>query len=272
MTALKDHTLLYDTNCPLCAAYTKGFIKANMLEESGRVSYEEGVLKYGGHIDLDRSRNEIALVNTSTGSVKYGIDSMIHIITHKFKFLTPILNNAVVLFFLRTFYSFISYNRKVIATSTNYTLQTCVPDFNIRYRMLYLLVSGVITSTVLLHYSFLLKGFVPKSNLLREYGICFGQIIFQGSILLAIKTKKEKLFDYLGNMMTVSFIGALLLLPALIVGRYTLFAPYIYLAYFFAVVLYMFLQHQKRVKNIHAPLWLSYTWILYRCLVLLFIL
>jgi len=272
MITLKDHTLLYDTNCPLCAAYTKGFIKAGMLDETGRLSYEEGIQKYSEHIDVNRSRNEIALVNTADGSVKYGIEGMVHIITHKFKFLAPVLNNAAVLYFFKKFYSFISYNRKVIATSTSYTTQICVPDFNITYRVLYLLISGLITSTVLLNYSFLLKGLVPQSNLIREYCVCFGQIIFQGSILIAVRTKKEKLFDYLGNMMTVSLIGALLLLPALIVGHYAILSSIIYSAYFFAVVLCMLIQHQKRVKNIHCPVWLSYTWVLYRCLVLLIIL
>ncbi len=272
MPTLKNHTLLYDTCCPLCAAYSKGFIKAGMLDETGRLSYEEGIQKYSEHIDMNRSRNEIALVNTADGSVTYGMESMVHIITHKFKFLTPVLNNVAVLYLLKKIYSFISYNRKVIATSTNYTSQLCVPDFNLKYRLLYLLVSGVFTSTVLLNYSFLLKGLVPQSNLVREYCICFGQLIFQGSILIAIKTKKENLFDYLGNMMTVSLIGGLLLLPALIIGHYAVLSSIIYLAYFFAVVLCMFIQHQKRVKNIHGPVWLSYTWVLYRCLVLLIIL
>jgi predicted DCC family thiol-disulfide oxidoreductase YuxK len=272
MTTLKNHTLLYDTDCPLCAAYTKGFIRAGIMEETGRLSYEKGIAQYSDLLDTDRARNEIALVNTDNGKVLYGIDSMNYIITHKFPLLKPVLNNAAILFILRKFYSFISFNRKVIAASASYTRQTCVPDFHLSYRILYLVLSGIFTSTILLSYSSLLKGIVPPSNLVREYVICFGQIAFQGSILLVIKTGKENLFDYLGNMMTVSLIGGLLLLPILILNHYISLPAYLCLAWFFAVVCFMFLQHQKRVRYIHAPVWLSYTWVLYRCIVLLLIL
>lgn len=272
MTTLKNHSLLYDTNCPLCSAYTKGFIKAGMLDEHGRISYEKGLEKYGACVDADRSRHEIALVNTVNGNVRYGIDSLVYIIAAKFPFLNPLLNNRVVLFLLKKLYAFISYNRKVIAPSATYLSQSCVPDFNIAYRILYILFSAAITSTVLLYYSQCLNPLIPPSNLWREYAICFGQIAFQGGILLLIKTKKELLFDYLGNMMTVSLMGGLLLIPLLTIHHFISFAPIAYLAYFAGVVLFMFLQHRKRVAWINAPGWLSYTWVIYRCLVLFIIL
>ncbi|MES2132421.1 MAG: hypothetical protein V4506_08720 [Bacteroidota bacterium] len=272
MTTLKNHSLLYDTNCPLCSAYTKGFIKTGMLDENGRLSYEEGLNTYGTYVDADRSRHEIALVDTTNGNVKYGIDSLVYIIVTKFPFLKPLLHNRVLQFLLKKLYAFISYNRKVIAPSPNYLSQSCVPDFNLSYRILYILFSAAITSTVLLYYSDSLKTVIPLTNLWREYAICFGQIAFQGGILLLMKTKKEFLFDYLGNMMTVSLLGGLLLMLLLIIRHFISFAPIAYLAYFAGVVLFMFLQHRKRVAWINAPAWLSYTWILYRCLVLFIIL
>jgi glycerol-3-phosphate acyltransferase PlsY len=73
-------------------------------------------------------------------------------------------------------------------------------------------------------------------------------------------------------MMTVSLIGGLLLLPVLFLSHYVSLPSYVSLAWFLAVVAFMFLQHRKRVRSIKAPAWLSYTWVLYRCLVLLFIL
>lgn len=272
MATLENHTLLYDTSCPLCAAYTKGFIASGMLDANGRCSYEKGIERYGHLLDSNRARNEIALVNTEKGTVLYGIRSMNYVITHSLPFLKPILNNAAVLFLLNRFYAFISYNRKVIAPSPDYLQQRCVPDFNISYRLAYLLGSAMLTATVLSSYSVLLQDVVPASNPWREYMIASGQIFFQANILLAFKPTKKLLFDYLGNMMTVSLIGSLLLLPLLILNHYMTVSSYLALGWFFAVVLYMFLLHHRRVGYIQAPVGLSYTWVLYRVIVLLIIL
>lgn len=272
MATLENHTLLYDTSCPLCAAYTKGFVASGMLGANGRCSYEEGIANYSHLLDSDRARNEIALVDTEKGSVMYGIESMNYVITHSLPFLKPVLNNAAVLFFLKKFYAFISYNRKVIAPSPGYLQQRCVPDFNIPYRLAYLALSAILTAMILSSYSRLLHGVVPASNPSREYMIAAGQIFFQANILLAFKPTKKLLFDYLGNMMTVSLIGSLLLLPLLILNHYTSIHPFLAPGWFFAVVLYLFLLHRRRVGYIQAPVLLSYTWVLYRVIVLLIIL
>jgi hypothetical protein len=142
----------------------------------------------------------------------------------------------------------------------------------IGYAFVFILAAAVFTSTVLLYYSFLLQQFLPPSNLAREYAICFGQLFFQGILLYILKTKPALTINYLKNMMMVSLLGALLLIPLLFVAHYIPIAPLICLAYFFAVVFFMFFNHKKRVEDIAAPWWLSYSWVLYRCLVLLIIL
>jgi len=271
MKTLKHHTLLYDTNCPLCAAYTKGFIQSGMLDQEGRTAFETGIERYGNIVDINRSRNEIALVNTETHSVLYGVDSLNYIITQRFPFLKRLLNHSLILLFLKQLYAFISFNRKVIAPSPDYSRQVCVPDFNLPYRLLYLILSAALTSGILLRYSALLHDVVPTSNLFREYAICFGQIGFQASLLVLFRMRKETLFDYLGNMMTVSLIGGLLLLPVLMLKPYVALPSYVSLTWFLAVLAFMFRQHRRRLSSIKAPAWLSYTWVLYLGLVLLFI-
>jgi hypothetical protein len=142
----------------------------------------------------------------------------------------------------------------------------------IGYAFLFIGAAAVFTSTILLYYSFLLQQFLSPSNLIREYGICFGQLFFQGILLFSLKAGPGLTINYLKNMMRVSLLGAALLIPMLTVAHYAQVDPLFCLAYFFAVVLFMFFNHKKRVKNIAAPWWLTYTWVLYRCLVLLIIL
>lgn len=141
--------------------------------------------------------------------------------------------------------------------------------------LLFITGSAVFTSTVILLYSYQLKSFVPSSNLVREYFICFGQLFFQASLLLFFKYKSQLIWDYLKQMMFVSLVGSVLLTPALVSAF--LFFPFspgavYFLSYFFIIVLFMFFNHKKRVEKIHAPHWLTYTWVLYRLIVLAIIL
>lgn len=138
--------------------------------------------------------------------------------------------------------------------------------------LIYITLCGVFTSTVLLYYSFLLQGLVPVSNYGREYAICFGQILFQGSLLLLFKNNKYQILEYIKHMMTVSLIGGFLLLPVFTFATYFHVPSVIYLIYFLCVVLFMFFNHKIRIRKVKAPQWLTYTWVLYRIIILLIIL
>jgi hypothetical protein len=143
----------------------------------------------------------------------------------------------------------------------------CTPTFKLKYRVAYIGVAWLITSLVLVKYSTLLTGFIPETNFTREFLMCGGQVVFQ---LLAVGFfAKGKIMDYLGNMMTVSLIGALLLLPALMAGSIFPDLPAeIFIAYFMGVVGFMLYEHARRMKILELGWWPSASWVLYRCLVL----
>ena len=88
--------------------------------------------------------------------------------------------------------------------------------------------------------------------------VCLGQILWQTVFLR--NYLKDKIWDYLGNMMTVSLMGTLLLIPALL----TDFAPVFYLIYFGIVVLAMFLEHLRRCKILKLNYKPTISWILFR--------
>ncbi|WP_243754712.1 thiol-disulfide oxidoreductase DCC family protein [Flavobacterium jejuense] len=71
MKTLNDHTLLYDEDCPMCNLYTSGFIKVNMLDENGRKPFAKLSKEEQDYIDLDKAKNEIALVDTKNKKVLY---------------------------------------------------------------------------------------------------------------------------------------------------------------------------------------------------------
>ncbi len=64
--------------------------------------------------------------------------------------------------------------------------------------------------------------------------------------------------------MTVSLMGTLLLIPALL----TNFAPLFYIIYFGIVVLIMFLEHLRRCRTLQLNYYPTVSWILFRLTIL----
>ncbi|REC46610.1 DCC1-like thiol-disulfide oxidoreductase family protein [Chryseobacterium pennipullorum] len=258
MKTLKNHTLLYDNECPMCAMYSKGFTKWGMLDENGREAFTEISIKNKSLVDFHRAKNEIALVNHTTHEVAYGLDSLLLIIGNSFPLSEKIARIPPLYWLFKKLYSFISYNRKqIIPSKKDQTEQSCVPDFNLKYRIGYIAFVAFFSAYILSLFSTKLAPNL-SSNFFRELAVCLGQILWQTIFLKAYL--KDKIWDYIGNMMTVSFIGTLLLLPALM----TDFTSAFYMMYFGAVVFIMFLEHVRRCKILKLNWIPTVSWMLFR--------
>jgi len=270
MKTLNNHTLLYDEDCPMCNIYTSGFIKTNMLDKNGRKSFVTLTNEEQEYIDLERAKNEIALVDTKNKKVLYGIDSLLKVIGNSFPWIEQVGNWKPINYFLKKSYKFISYNRKVIAPSkvNSENCFQCIPDFNIKYRVLYILFATLFTAIILFQYAKLIL-FLPKSNLGRELFLAIGQIGFQ--YLFILKLENQKQINYIGNLVTISIIGSFFLLPILLVNQFVIINEYAVLGWFGLTVTLMILEHYRRIKLLKLPKHLTLTWILYRILALIFI-
>ncbi|MFL5764870.1 MAG: hypothetical protein ACJ77K_13075 [Bacteroidia bacterium] len=102
-----------------------------------------------------------------------------------------------------------------------------------------------------------------------ELGVVTGQLLFQLPFISGA-TLNEKA-NYYYQMLQVSFIGSVLLWPLLLVNRIHLLSHLADLVSFFGIVIFMFFEHKRRVRALSLPGYISYTWILYRFLILLFI-
>ncbi|HMJ69461.1 MAG TPA: hypothetical protein VK508_11215 [Cyclobacteriaceae bacterium] len=270
METLRNHTLVYDSECPMCDLYTKGFIAAGMLDNDGRIEY--GCARVPASFNNQRARNEIALVDYENGTVTYGIDSLFKVIGYSIPFFKPVFGFPPVHYLFSKLYSFISYNRKVIAPPSEFEPRgSCTPAYHVGYRLAYIAFAWLIASLVLTAYASLVYPLIPRSSFAREFMICAGQIFFQ--VVFVRFMTRDRLLHYIGNMMTVSLIGALLLLPALIVGRvFGITQPWFFLAWFGLVVAFMVVVHWRRVKMLGIGWGATASWIAYRILVLWIIL
>ncbi len=271
MKALKNHLILFDAECPMCRMYTQAFVESGMLDNDGRTAYQELPAQACPMLDRQRAVNEIALVDQETGEVTYGIESLFKVFAVSFPVLKPLFLFRPFVWLMSKIYAFIAFNRRVIilapVAANSFELQ---PTFKLNYRLAYLFATWLLTAIVLSAYASLMTGLLPEGSVYREYLICGGQIFFQGAIISIIH--KDKRWDYLGNMMTISFGGALLLLPVLLLAPWLDLHPLFCATWFMGVAGLMLLEHIRRSKLLELGWLLTISWILYRILVLLLIL
>ncbi|OJV13041.1 MAG: DUF393 domain-containing protein [Dyadobacter sp. 50-39] len=267
MRTLSNHIILYDAECPMCRLYTGAFVRNGLLDSNGREAYQQ----YSGtactNLDWQRAVNEIALVNQATGEVTYGVESLLKVCGNALPRLAPLFRWKPLLWVASKAYAFISYNRRVIvpapASETPFHYQ---PSFNVRYRVAWLLFSWILTSCILASYTGVLTVFLTKSSYWREFTICGGQIFFQAAVIFSYK--KEKAWDYLGNMMTVSLAGALALLHFLLLCVWLNLGWLACALFFLLTVFLMLLEHMRRCKLLGIGYLMTASWVLYRIVIL----
>ena len=272
MKTLKDHTIFYDADCPMCCVYTKAFVDTQMLDEAGRAAYQEIPDNFKCTVNMQRAVNEIALVNRKTGQVEYGVRSLFIIIQNRFPMLKSLFNSQLFFWFADKAYKFVSYNRRVIVPSGNQRRASIFnePYVHPGYRLLYLVITWLITASVLFTYSKNLQPLLPASSFYREFLICGGQIFWQLAFIQAVN--REKSWDYLGNLMTVSFAGGLALLLVHTFGNLAgIDGAHFYLISFGLVVTLMFFEHIRRTRLLGLNWIMTAAWVAYRIILLFFI-
>ncbi|MBQ4821496.1 hypothetical protein [Aquimarina sp. MMG016] len=132
------------------------------------------------------------------------------------------------------------------------------------YRLVYILIATIISSIVLFYFAKAIPELIPNDNMIKEVFMCSGQIFWQDTILMLCI--KKKMIIYLYQMITVSLLGSLLLIPLLIIHQQLDISLKIRIGGFLAIVLGMIIDHFRRVKKLTLPSYLTITWILYRAL------
>jgi hypothetical protein len=102
-----------------------------------------------------------------------------------------------------------------------------------------------------------------------EVGMVIGQVLFQW--LMLGRRGWTARSEYALLVISVSTLGAALLIPLLAWNHVVPVHPGTATAYFFGVVFIMFLCHRRLVRWRQLPTYLSFTWIAYRIPILLYV-
>ncbi len=197
MQTLENKVIVYDDACPMCQAYTAGFVKAGWLKE--RRGFANVSPELLAKIDFDRARHEIPLLDTKTGEVTYGLNALFLIIGERMPIFKPLFRSSWFRPLLYPLYQIITYNRRIIAGSgTPKSGCDCAPDVNLFYRWLYISIA-------------LLGGVLLSFPVWGSGGMAGNAFIITHLVLLLGAIFVPKKLDFIGHWATV-FLGYFLVL------------------------------------------------------------
>ena len=200
--------IIYDDTCPMCRWYTRKFVQVGLLEEENRHSFSRYTEKeLSGLVDMEKSRDEIPLIDLTGGATLYGVDSLVYILSQRFPVLDKLMRFPFMKGMVKRMYKFISYNRRVIAGGLRDKGSIdCSPNFNLTYRLWYLFIALSLSGVILVNYMYT---FLPASA--AVIALVAVAMLFVPAFIM----KLEDGFNYLGLLLTALLLSSLLLVPAL---------------------------------------------------------
>ncbi len=216
--------IIYDSECPLCAAYTKAFVKLKLLRPEERIAFSElSDQEFIPRMDRSRQGNEIPLVDLNGGKTLYGLDALVFLLSRRWQWIGRTMRFRPLYLFFRGLYAMISYNRRVILAKKFRAITcSCAPDYHAGYRVL--LIAFAATVSVLITHGFGISlaetaGYAGRYPGLKMLAICgTGWML---SMATAVAFMKKDRLEYIGHLAVLQLTGVFVLVPA------TIAAPYI---------------------------------------------
>ena len=217
----KTKIIIYDDTCPLCAAYTNGFVQSELIEKENRIKFSNITPELLALVDIKRSVNEIPVIDVNTKQVWYGIDALLEILSQKLPFIKTAGNIKPIKWLLFKLYKFISYNRRVIvATKQSSNSFDCTPDFNFRYRVLFMMVFLIFNTMLLIPLQqYLLNASLFSTTTIRQLQAAHLTLVGL-NIMLACSLGKKNGIEYLGQVNMLALIAIAFTIPLLLINKY----------------------------------------------------
>jgi predicted DCC family thiol-disulfide oxidoreductase YuxK len=247
-----NKVMVYDDNCPLCNAYTSAFVKIGLLETNGRKAFSQATDSIMCKLDTHKSKNEIPLLDTVTNQTWYGLDAMLEVISVKFPLVKRVANIKPIKWFLQRIYKLISYNRKVIvAVPKTNSKYDCTPDFNAKYRLVFLLFVTLFTIACIkpLYYFFNVQS--TANTALQQVYLGFGGLFLVAFVLPKLLHNAMS-YHYWGQIAMVSLLSLLLTLPLLFAGQILLLPAFVKGFYLLGLLAFMIKEIRRRITYLHS--------------------
>lgn len=248
---MNSKIIIYDDNCPLCSAYTNAFVKTGMIDKAGRKDFSSIEPTLIEKIDMKRSINEIPLLDTETNEVWYGIDALLEILQQKIPGIKKAGNIKPVKWLLQKLYKFISYNRRVIVAAKKQTTGfDCTPDFNTRYRFMFMAVFLIFNTLMLFPLQYYVLGKSIFNSNITSLQVAHAIFVFI-NITIGLLLKRIDRYEYLGQINMIAVMAILFCVPLIIINRYVDLADGLFNTYYLGMLtLFVVYEYFRRMGYI----------------------
>lgn len=222
-TIVSYKAIIYDSECPLCVAYTNAFVQLGIIGSGERISFAElSQQEFISRLDPQRQGNEIPLVDLRGGKTLYGLDALLCLLGRRWPRFAKVCSTQPLYGFFLQLYALLSFNRRVILAK-NYCSNrySCAPAYHKNYRLAFLLVAALISALVTWLFGEAVSKTIPAAAALsgfRMLVVCSpGWILTLAAAVLFMKGDR---LTYAGNLAALQIIGVLVLLPASLIAPF----------------------------------------------------
>jgi predicted DCC family thiol-disulfide oxidoreductase YuxK len=251
MKSLKNKLIIYDSNCKVCSSLRSIVVRFTSIPEAKIKAYKELSPELSYHVDPNKFRNVMALIDTSTGQALYGAEGVAYIFSSQYKIVDFLLTYKPIFNLFNFLYKTQAYNRYIIATPKSKFYCDCFPDKVVKYRLSYIIITFLISIFLTAMFGISLRKFFIDVSASEAAG---QMLLIAGTgwvvqIVLAIGLMKGKALEYVGHLGTIMVAGLLILIPWMVLHFVTkIINPYIPMLSVVISSTCMFYLHMQRIN------------------------
>jgi predicted DCC family thiol-disulfide oxidoreductase YuxK len=215
MKSLNSKLIVYDSNCKVCSSLRDVVLKLTSIPEVKIKAYKDLAPELSAHVDPEKFKNVMALIDTSDGKTIYGAEGVAYIFSSQYKVIDFSLRFKPIFKLFNFLYKISAYNRYIIATPKSKFKCDCFPDRVVKYRISYIVMTLLISVFLTGMFGISFRNFFDGMSTLEASK---QMLLMAGTgwvlqILLAITILKDKALDYIGHLGSIMVAGLLILVP-----------------------------------------------------------
>jgi hypothetical protein len=265
MKSLTNKLIIYDSNCKVCSSLRDVVLKFTTIPEAKVKAYRELSPEFSNHIDPDKFKNVMALLDTSDGNTLYGAEGIAYIFSSQYKIVDLLLSFSPIFNLFSFLYKTQAYNRYIIATPKSNLKCDCFPDRVVTYRISYIALTLLISIFLTAMFGISLKNFFVGITSLEA---AMQMVLMAGTgwviqIILALVLMRQKALDYIGHLCSIMVVGLLILVPWMLFYSVTgILSPYLPALSVLISSSFMLYLHVQRIKYLEVSRTWTISWFL----------
>lgn len=265
MKTLDGKLIIYDSNCKVCSSMRDVVLRCTSIPEGKIKAYRDLTPDLTGHVDPNRFKNVMALIDTTGGNTLYGAEGVAYIFSSQYRIADFLLGFKPVFRLFNFFYKTQAYNRYIIATPKSNFLCDCFPERVVKYRVSYILLTVLTSIFLTAMFGISLKQFFPR---ITSSEAALQMLLMAGTgwviqIGLAMLLMRKKALDYIGHLGSIMVVGLLILVPWMVLhaltGTLNMYLPAFSVLISSAFMLYL---HVHRARHLQISQAWTISWFL----------